>query len=82
MAISKEFPQVGYCQGMNFVAAIIIINLNKEEESFRMMRYIMKEMKYKKLFSHSLESIRLCYYQLECFISTYCPRLYEHLVKR
>ena len=82
VAISKEFPQVGYCQGMNFVAAIIIINLNKEEESFWMMRYIMKEMKYKKLFSHSLESMRLCYYQLECFINTYCPRLYQHLVKR
>ena len=30
-AVAKTFPKIGYCQGMNFVAAVIVINLSKEE---------------------------------------------------
>jgi TBC1 domain-containing protein 4 len=38
-AIASAIPELGYCQGMNFISAIILLKL-EEEEAFNMMHHI------------------------------------------
>jgi hypothetical protein len=33
-AYSNFDPEVGYCQGMNFIAAMLLLNINDEEDAF------------------------------------------------
>lgn len=38
-AIAYALPKLGYCQGMNFITAIILLKLD-EEDAFNMMHHI------------------------------------------
>lgn len=38
-AIAYALPELGYCQGMNFISGIILLKL-EEEEAFNMMYHI------------------------------------------
>jgi hypothetical protein len=38
-ALAYALPELGYCQGMNFIVAIILLKLN-EEEAFNVMYHI------------------------------------------
>ncbi len=38
-AIAVALPELGYCQGMNYISAIILLKL-EEEEAFNVMYHI------------------------------------------
>ena len=42
---------MGYCQGMNYIAAIILINVKDEEKSFWVLVYLMQTLKWNEVFS-------------------------------
>lgn len=43
LAYAKRNPEVGYCQGMNFVAASILLFLEAEEDAFWLLSYVVEE---------------------------------------
>ena len=47
--------EVGYVQGMNFVAATLIYHTGNVEDSLRILNHIMKVSGYRKLFLGELE---------------------------
>ena len=38
-ALSIVYPKIGYCQGMNYISAIILLKL-EEEQAFNVMYHI------------------------------------------
>merc|ERR1719158_2088191 len=36
-AVAAAEPVVGYCQGMNFVAAVLLVNLGNDQDAFWML---------------------------------------------
>jgi len=45
-ALAQYNTQTGYIQGMNFLAGIILLHLNKDEETFHMMNSILSDYKF------------------------------------
>lgn len=45
-ALAQKNAKTGYIQGMNFLAGTILINLQKEEETFYMMMSILNKYKF------------------------------------
>ena len=43
LAYAKRNPEVGYCQGMNFVAASILLFLDAEDDAFWLLSHIVEE---------------------------------------
>ena len=79
-AYSVYDSDVGYCQGMNFIAAMLLTFL-PEEESFWMLVVVMNEDPYKlrDLFSRELTGTHEVLYIADSLIGQFLPALYEHL---
>ena len=74
-ALSITMKNVGYCQGMNFLAATIYLNIGDEEMAFWMLVHLLKKDQFKEIFSPGLDRLNLVCYQLECLISKYLPKI-------
>jgi len=48
-AVAKKKTLTGYTQGMNFLAGMILINLQRGEETFYMMMSILKTHEFDKI---------------------------------
>lgn len=79
-AVSNSIKNVGYCQGMNFIAAIIFLQLNDEESSYWMLMYLLQNKKYEKMYTTGLKKFRLACYQIENLIRQFLPKLYYYFV--
>jgi Rab-GTPase-TBC domain len=79
-ALAQRFPKVGYCQGMNFIAANILIFTKNERNAYDVMLYILDHMKYVKIFKPNLKNLQFCFYQLDSLLQIYCPLLHKHLL--
>lgn len=74
-------PEVGYCQGMNFISAMFIIVLkNKEEEAFWLLESIMEETpcRMRGLFGNGMAQAQEVLYIAEKVIFQYLPKLAAH----
>jgi hypothetical protein len=69
-------PEVGYCQGMNFVAGLILRYLQSEAEAFGALCVVMRERNYRELFLPHMRNLRWRMAQLERVIPS---RLAEKL---
>lgn len=78
--ISLTFPKVGYCQGMNFFSAIILLIMGNEEESFYMVAFLLNRYKFSECLSTDLSRIKVTCYQLDCLVQVYLPDLHIFLV--
>ena len=79
-AVALHIKDVGYCQGINFLAATIYLNLSDEESTFWMLAHILQEDKYKKIFLPGLKRLSLTCYQFDCLVRNYLPRLADFFV--
>mmetsp|Transcript_7652 Transcript_7652/g.14446 ORF Transcript_7652/g.14446 Transcript_7652/m.14446 type:complete len:673 (-) Transcript_7652:132-2150(-) len=79
-AYSIYDPQVGYCQGMNFIAAMFLTVLNDEEESFWMMVSVMNEEPYnlRSMFQRDMAGTQEALYVAERAIKRFLPELARH----
>lgn len=79
-AYSVYDSEVGYCQGMNFIAAMFLTFL-PEEESFWMLVVVMNEdpFKLRDLFTQELTGTHEVLYIADSLISKFLPELYEKL---
>lgn len=73
-------PEVGYCQGMNFITAMFITYMS-EEEAFWMLVAVMNEppCKMRGLFGEGMSEAHQVLFVAEKLISHYNPKLAAHL---
>ena len=76
-AISSEFPNTNYYQGMNQVAAFLLhICDYNEEEAFYLFACILKHTNYSSIFLNNLEKMNYLFYQFDHLLNLYLPGIY------
>ena len=56
--------KVGYCQGLSFVVAVLLLHL-EETEAFALFSVIMSEYQFRDLFKKGFQMLQLKFYILE-----------------
>lgn len=78
-AYARYVPEVGYCQGMSSIAAVLIMNAADEEEAFLMMVQFMSRFQYKKVFAPGFPLMMHWISELKPLIAHYMPELNAHM---
>lgn len=68
---------VGYCQGMNYIAGILLTQMD-EENSFWMLVQLMKKYSLEGFFSNGAPQLNRCLQQFEASMKKELPVLYRH----
>nr|XP_018673312.1 TBC1 domain family member 4 [Ciona intestinalis] len=80
-AYSLVDTEVGYCQGLSFVAGTILVHLNSTEKSFQMLTHLMKNMGCRNLYQPDMTAIRIAVYQLSRLLHDYHREINDHFEK-
>ncbi|CAE7820232.1 EVI5L, partial [Symbiodinium sp. KB8] len=72
-------PNVGYCQGMNFVAATLLIHLGSASDAFWMLLALLESYHYKFVFAPGVPLLPLRVFQFAGVVQRCLPRLWRHL---
>ncbi|GAB0100177.1 rab GTPase-activating protein 1-like [Sergentomyia squamirostris] len=82
--VSKAYAvydsEVGYCQGLSFIAASLLLHM-PEEEAFSVLVALMYDYGLRDLYKHGFESLYLRLYQLNRLLKDQLPKLYEHFAQ-
>ncbi|XP_031416134.1 TBC1 domain family member 1 isoform X2 [Clupea harengus] len=77
-AYSLLDPEVGYCQGLSFVAGVLLLHMG-EEEAFNMLKFLMYDMGLRKQYRPDMIILQIQMYQLSRLLHDYHRELYNHL---
>ena len=80
MAISNTIKDMGYIQGLNSIAGVLLFYI-KEEEAFWVLMYFMEKLKFKELLKDDFNKIHLLNYQLSAYLEYYIPDLAKYFVR-
>ncbi|PFX29753.1 rab GTPase-activating protein 1-like [Stylophora pistillata] len=79
--ISKAYSvydeEVGYCQGLSFLSAVLLLHL-PEEQAFALLVKIMSDYGLRDIFKHEFEQLHLKFFQLDRMIEDSMPDLHSH----
>uniref|UniRef100_A0A0K8TSK8 Putative rab gtpase-activating protein 1-like isoform x3 n=1 Tax=Tabanus bromius TaxID=304241 RepID=A0A0K8TSK8_TABBR len=82
--VSKAYAvydaEVGYCQGLSFIAASLLLHM-PEEDSFCVLVALMYDYGLRDLYKHGFENLYMRLYQLSRLMKDQLPKLYEHFEK-
>ncbi|KJE88919.1 lyncein, variant [Capsaspora owczarzaki ATCC 30864] len=81
-AYSIHDPQLGYCQGLTFVAGCFLLNLNNEYDAFIVLLYVMRVLGVRVMYMPDMEALQLSLYQLSRLMYDFRPHLFNHLETR
>ena len=74
-------PDVGYCQGMNYLGSFFYQLLNKDEEkTFNFLFALETQTKYEQLFFDDLRMLKIFFIVLDKVINLYKPEIYYKFV--
>uniref|UniRef100_A0A670Y2Y4 TBC1 domain family member 4 n=1 Tax=Pseudonaja textilis TaxID=8673 RepID=A0A670Y2Y4_PSETE len=76
-AYSLLDPEVGYCQGLSFVAGVLLLHMS-EEEAFKMLKFLMFELGLRKQYRPDMTILQIQMYQLSRLLHDYHKDLYDH----
>eukprot|EP00474_Spongospora_subterranea_P011562 CRZ12020.1 hypothetical protein [Spongospora subterranea] len=75
-------PDTGYVQGMNMIAALLLLVFDNDEESaFWTLAAYMEQLNMKRLYQDGMDYLTLCLHRLGRLISTTYPQLEHHFGK-
>ncbi|XP_006876272.1 PREDICTED: TBC1 domain family member 1-like isoform X2 [Chrysochloris asiatica] len=77
-AYSLLDQEVGYCQGLSFVAGVLLLHMS-EEEAFKMLKFLMFDMGLRKQYRPDMIILQIQMYQLSRLLHDYHRDLYNHL---
>ena len=77
--LSICFPDVNYSQGMNFIAAFLLMINEDEEEAFYLFLGLLLTSDYGNLFMKDLANLKQYFYVFERVLDILLPELYNHL---
>ena len=72
-------PEIGYCQGMNFIVGALINFINNEETCFWIFLHFIDNIGLKDLYLQNMPEYLIKLYQLNYFIKEYFPKMHHHL---
>ncbi|XP_034541914.1 uncharacterized protein si:ch211-266k8.4 isoform X1 [Notolabrus celidotus] len=79
IAYAKYNPQIGYCQGMSYIAAVLLMQL-EEEESFWALTALLDKPKYlAEMFDISLTKVQHQVKMFDQLLKHRKPQLYQHM---
>lgn len=78
-AYSIYDEEVGYCQGLSFLIASLLLHM-PEEQTFNLLVKIMYRYEVREIYKTNFETLHLRFYQLENLMRDYLPELHEHFV--
>ena len=74
-------PEIGYCQGMNFIAGALINFIDDEEKCFWIFLSFIDNIEMNLLYLKNMPDYQIRVYQLNYFIKEYFPELSTHFKK-
>ncbi|KAM9049742.1 TBC1 domain family member 4 isoform 2-T9 [Megaptera novaeangliae] len=77
-AYSLLDEEVGYCQGISFVAGVLLLHMS-EEQAFEMLKFLMYDLGFRKQYRPDMMSLQIQMYQLSRLLHDYHRDLYNHL---
>ncbi|XP_019112955.2 TBC1 domain family member 4 isoform X4 [Larimichthys crocea] len=77
-AYSLLDTEVGYCQGISFVAGVLLLHMS-EEQAFDMLKYLMYDLGIRQQYRPDMVSLQIQMYQLSRLLHDYHRELYNHL---
>ncbi|KAK3728848.1 hypothetical protein QZH41_020235 [Actinostola sp. cb2023] len=77
-AYSIHDIEVGYCQGLSFVAGILLMHMD-ESQAFDTMRHLMYDLSLRKLYKSDMQELQIQFYMLSRLLHDFHPALYEFL---
>ncbi|KAL6101176.1 tbc1d4 [Pungitius sinensis] len=77
-AYSLLDTEVGYCQGISFVAGVLLLHMS-EEQAFDMLKFLMYDLGIRQQFRPDMVSLQVQMYQLSRLLHDYHRDLYNHL---
>ncbi|KAG2342914.1 RabGAP/TBC [Suillus weaverae] len=80
-AYSLYDPQVGYCQGLPFVAAVLLLNM-PDEEAFSLLVRLMHSYDLRGHFLPEMPKLQLRLYQFDRLIEELLPVLHVHFLRQ
>ncbi|XP_041053924.1 TBC1 domain family member whacked isoform X1 [Carcharodon carcharias] len=78
-AYAKHNPQIGYCQGMSYIAAMLLMNM-QEEDAFWALVVLLEKPKYLAgFYEHSLDTIQRHAKIFQQLLKHRMPYLWQHM---
>lgn len=77
-AYSLLDPEVGYCQGLSFVAGILLLHVDSEDEAFELMRHLLFNFGLRKQYLPSMDALHLQLYQMTRLLRDHEYELFNH----
>jgi hypothetical protein len=82
ITLNYLFPNVGYCQGMNYIAAFLLQVFDyNEEKTFYYMAGIISNTDFGKLFENDLRLLKIFFFVVEKIIQVFIPKVYDVIKK-
>jgi len=78
-AVGFVRPEIGYCQGMNFIAGALVNLIDNEEKCFWIFLSFIDNIQLNLLYLRNMPDFLIRVYQLKKFIEFYFPKLANHL---
>ncbi|XP_039302807.1 TBC1 domain family member 4 isoform X2 [Solenopsis invicta] len=72
--------EVGYCQGLSFVAGVLLLHM-AEDQAFFLLRHLMFRRGLRKLYLPDMAALQLHLYQLSRLLHDRLPAIYNHFDK-
>ncbi|KAM9344163.1 TBC1 domain family member 4 isoform 2-T2 [Pholidichthys leucotaenia] len=76
-AYSLLDTEVGYCQGISFVAGVLLLHMS-EEQAFDMLKFLMYDLGIRKQYRPDMVTLQIQMYQLTRLLHDYHRELYNH----
>ncbi|XP_041857743.1 TBC1 domain family member 4 isoform X3 [Melanotaenia boesemani] len=76
-AYSLLDTEVGYCQGISFVAGVLLLHMS-EEQAFDMLKFLMYDLGIRRQYRPDMISLQIQMYQLSRLLHDYHRDLYNH----
>ncbi|XP_010534266.1 PREDICTED: growth hormone-regulated TBC protein 1 [Tarenaya hassleriana] len=70
---------VGYCQGLNYVAALLLLVMKTEEEAFWMLAVLLENVLVNDCYTNNLSGCHVEQRVFKDFLTKKCPRIATHL---
>ena len=70
--------EVGYCQGLSFVAGILLLHVDSEDEAFELMRHLLFNFGLRKQYLPSMNALHLQLYQITRLLRDHEYDIFDH----
>ncbi|XP_078457341.1 TBC1 domain family member 1 isoform X1 [Lampetra planeri] len=77
-AYSLLDPEVGYCQGLSFVAGVLLLHLD-ERDAFALLKFLMGHMGLRRQYQPDMTTLQIQMYQLSRLLHDHHRELHAHM---